>query len=200
MYLKIVNWGGLYFLGNVLRSVSLLMVIWAIAQFKTGVLLHTTVFVVVAFLPLVLNRHFLPPILDFLLVLTVFITTVAGTTGLYMKLVWFDDFLHVLAPAVATFIFVYLLKIRSQDKIPIWLLVLSSASFGITLEALWEIYELTSSYLFAPEIIPALEDIVSDLSLAVLGSSLAALISFRYLSQSAKDNLYDTGVRKDKLK
>lgn len=188
MYLRIVNWKGFWVLSNILRGAALLLFIWAVAQFKTTVILHTTIFVAVSFLPL-LNRHFLPLILDFLLVLTVFITTVAGTTGLYAKLVWFDDFLHILAPMVATFIFVYLLKTRSKDKIPLWLLVLSSASFGITLEALWEIYESTSSYLFAPNIIPSLEDIVSDLSLAVLGSSLAALISFQYLSQSAKNNL-----------
>lgn len=198
MFLQISNFYGFYLLSNVLRGVLVFITLWFVVQFQVGAILHLFFLVAASFLPLIIDRHFLPKLFDFLIVITVFTAALATLGDLYDKFFWFDDILHFLAPFVATLVFMYLIKFHLQDKIPDWFLILSSASFGITLETLWEIYEFASSYLFAPSLLRGLEDIVSDLSLAVLGSTISALLVFQYVSSLVSNKVNKENISRSK--
>lgn len=109
----------------------------------------------------------------FLLNVIFFLDTLGNFWGWYdingiFAILWFDDFVHIVAPLLISIgIYRYLVNIKQYSK-GISLVLASSISFGITV--LWEIYEYWSDRLFSTQMLKGgIDDTMIDLSVGLLG-------------------------------
>ena len=109
----------------------------------------------------------------FLLNVIFFLDTLGNFWGWYdingiFAILWFDDFVHIVAPLLISIgIYRYLVNIKQYSK-GISLVLASSISFGIT--TLWEIYEYWSDRLFSTQMLKGgIDDTMIDLSVGLLG-------------------------------
>ncbi len=80
--------------------------------------------------------------------------------------------------------------------------VLTIASFGIALGALWEVAEWSAEQLLNTQVIPGLDDTIIDLIMDSLGAVAAALLSLRTLQewtgQTTKDQQIESLYHSDR--
>ena len=75
------------------------------------------------------------------------------------------------------------------------LYLLTIASFGIAIGALWEITEWSAGKILATNVIGSIDDTVIDLIMDTLGSGLAAIISFWVLRKWTGSSVENQSVR-----
>jgi VanZ family protein len=109
---------------------------------------------------------------------------VAGyALNLYERFWWFDDALHFYTPFAITLLLAYLLHgvVLSGVREHAFIFVLTVASLGIAVGALWEIAEWIYDALVPINAILGKSDTMIDLVLDTLGSLLAGVLSVALL-------------------
>lgn len=138
------------------------------------------------------------------ILLTMLLLFLVATLGfgellhMYEKVWWWDDMLHTVAGlmlGLVGFLLVYLLNARYQMSISPMFVAVFAFSFAISASVLWEIVEFSIDTMFASNMqrwnLPqdailigknyqgsGLRDTMSDLIVAWIGASIAAVISF----------------------
>lgn len=112
---------------------------------------------------------------DLLVTLTCFTDTLGNRLDLYDTVVWFDDVVHLLNPALLTAAVVVLSLPRTATRAQV---VERSLAFGATAALAWEVAEYYA-FLALSDAVDRYEDTLLDLSLGVLGALVAGLVVHR---------------------
>ncbi len=148
-------------------------------------------------------RLFLPPELQLVMVLFVFLSAYAGSVGsLYARFWWWDEVLHASAGIFLSLVgFVVVVLLNGTDTLrglrPVTLVVFSF-TFAVTMGVLWEIYEFAIDRLIpgmnAQNAQTGVVDTMTDLIANALGALVVSLLGSRYLKKPRSSFLVD-GIR-----
>lgn len=127
----------------------------------------------------------LPTLFDFLFVLAALLNALGWVWGLFYTPGPYDEIVHAftsfaIALALSFLVYGSMLNLFRHHKI---LYLLTIASFGIAIGALWEVSEWSAGKIFSTEVIGSLDDTIIDLIMDSLGAGLAALISLWALQE-----------------
>lgn len=121
----------------------------------------------------------LPPLFDFLFVLAALLNAAGWVWGLFNVPGLYDEIVHAYTIFALTLAFSFLvyrsmLTIFRQHTI---LYLITIASFGMALGALWEVAEWSAEKILSTQVIPSLDDTIVDLIMDTLGAISAAVLS-----------------------
>ncbi len=132
----------------------------------------------------------LPPSIVALAVVFVFATIFLGEAfDFYERLWWWDIALHGFSAVgfgIAGFLFVFILFEGDTYAAPAWAMGLLAASIGVTIGALWEIFEFSMDQAFGLNMQKSgLPDTMGDLIVDVIGASFGGTMGALYLKGKA---------------
>ncbi|HEY9880052.1 MAG TPA: hypothetical protein V6D29_16475 [Leptolyngbyaceae cyanobacterium] len=127
----------------------------------------------------------LPTLFDLLFVLAALANAGGWVWGWFYLPGPYDEVVHAFTTFAISLALSFLVY---RSMLPIFrehtlLYLLTIASFGIAIGALWEVAEWSAGKILATEIIGSLEDTIVDLVMDSLGAGLAALLSLRALQE-----------------
>lgn len=127
----------------------------------------------------------LPTLFDFLFVLAALLNALGWVWGLFYMPGPYDEIVHAfttfaIALALSFLVYGSMLNLFRHHKI---LYLLTIASFGIAIGALWEVTEWSAGKILSTKVIGSLDDTIIDLIMDSLGAGLAALTSLWALQQ-----------------
>src|SRR4051794_31281867 len=141
-------------------------------------------FLVVSFLFVKLDRK-LPNVFDLIFMIAALINAGGWAWDLYNQPGPYDEIAHFFTVFAITLAFGFLLYRELMESFydhPI-LFVLTIASLGLALGALWETIEWLSDFVIPKQIVSGLFDTETDLILDGVGALLAALLNLRGLNE-----------------
>lgn len=116
----------------------------------------------------------------------------------YEKFWWWDSVLHTgsaFAFGFAGFLILYLLFVRSKLQASPFLVAVFSFAFGLSIGALWEIFEFCMDYFFELNMQKSgLRDTMGDLIVDAVGAGAASVIGYIFLKYKVRDP-FDVFVR-----
>jgi hypothetical protein len=173
---RVAAWVGQFFLG--------LAVLAAIVQ-GHGLNAIALVVFLTASLVFVVKDNRLPTLFDFLFVVAALLNAGGWVWRLFYQPGPYDEITHAFTTfaitlALSFLVYRSMLTIFRQHKV---LYLLTIASFGIAIGALWEVTEWTAGKVLATEVIESLDDTIVDLIMDSLGAGLAAVISLWALQE-----------------
>ncbi|HEY9848798.1 MAG TPA: hypothetical protein V6D28_05040 [Leptolyngbyaceae cyanobacterium] len=129
----------------------------------------------------------LPTLFDFLFVIAALLNAGGWAWGLFYQPGPYDEITHAFTTfsitlAVSFLVYTPMLNLFRNHRV---LYILTIASFGISIGALWEIFE------WATQLINDLNDTIVDLIMDTLGAFLAALISLWALQERTRPQTRD---------
>jgi hypothetical protein len=178
------NWRGYRiaaWVGQIVLGVAVLAAVvqgnWVNAAALAGFLIVSLVFVV--------KDDRLPTLFDFLFVVAALLNAGGWVWRLFYQPGPYDEITHAFTTfaitlALSFLVYRSMLTVFRQHKV---LYLLTIASFGIAIGALWEVAEWTAGKILAMEVIESLDDTIVDLIMDSLGAGLAALISLWALQE-----------------
>ncbi|MBW4504594.1 MAG: hypothetical protein KME57_34875 [Scytonema hyalinum WJT4-NPBG1] len=176
--MKSINWKGYRVIAWMGQAILTFFVVVAAFQGNWQNALSLTFFLIISF-AFVIRDDKLPALFDFLFVLAALLNALGWVWGLFYLPGSYDEIVHaftIFAIALALSFLVYgsMLNIFRNHKI---LYLLTIASFGIAIGALWEVTEWSAGKILSTEVIGSLDDTIIDLVMDSLGAGLAALTS-----------------------
>jgi hypothetical protein len=178
------NWRGYRiaaWVGQIVLGVAVLAAVvqgnWVNAAALAGFLIVSLVFVV--------KDDRLPTLFDFLFVVAALLNAGGWVWRLFYQPGPYDEITHAFTTfaitlALSFLVYRSMLTVFRQHKV---LYLLTIASFGIAIGALWEVAEWTAGKILAMEVIESLDDTIVDLIMDSLGAGLATLISLWALQE-----------------
>jgi hypothetical protein len=178
------NWRGYRiaaWMGQIVLGVAVLAALiqgnWVNAVALAAFLLASLIFVV--------KDDRLPTLFDFLFVVAALLNAGGWVWRLFYQPGPYDEITHAFTPLALTLALRFrmyrsMLTVFRQHKV---LYLLTIASFGIAIGALWEVTEWTAGKVLATEVIGSLNDTIVDLIMDSLGAALAAVISLWALQE-----------------
>jgi hypothetical protein len=147
----------------------------------------------IASLVFVVKDDRLPTLFDFLFVVAALLNAGGWVWRLFYQPGPYDEITHAFTTFAVTLALSFLvyrsmLTVFRQHKL---LYLLTIASFGIAIGALWEVAEWTAGKILATEVIGSIDDTVVDLIMDSFGAGLAAVVSLwalREWTHSRRDN------------
>ncbi len=129
----------------------------------------------------------LPTLFDFLFVIAALLNAGGWAWGLFYQPGPYDEITHAFTTfsitlALSFLVYTPMLNLFRNHRV---LYILTIASFGISIGALWEIFE------WATQLINSLNDTIVDLIMDTLGAFLAALISLWALEERTRPQARD---------
>ncbi|MBE9182479.1 hypothetical protein IQ268_28420 [Oculatella sp. LEGE 06141] len=178
------NWKGYRIAAWIGQALLTIAVIAATSQGKWQNALALAFFLIASF-AFVIRDDKLPTVFDFLFVLAALLNAGGWVWGLFYQPGLYDEITHaftIFAFTLALSFLVYrsMLTVFRQHK---WLYLLTIASFGIAIGAVWEIAEWASGQVLAAEVIGNVDDTITDLLMDSLGAGLAAITSLWALQE-----------------
>lgn len=127
----------------------------------------------------ILTDDRLPTLFDFLFVIAALLNAGGWVWRLFYQPGPYDEITHAFTTFAITLALGFLVyrSMFSVFRQHPWLYVLTVASFGIAIGAVWEIVEWTAGFIFNTEVIGDVNDTVTDLIMDSLGAGFAALLS-----------------------
>ncbi|WP_143406895.1 hypothetical protein [Methanonatronarchaeum thermophilum] len=173
------------------RFLQAVLVIFTIAGVYTGNVRWTfsaLIALAITQLPTIITKNldmYLPPLLNFLIVLALSLHVVGGFLGFYDNVWWWDNLTHTFSSFLITVLgLVVLFSVdlyADSIKIPgryTWMfLFMVIMATGVV----WEILEFIGDELFGTTMQYGLRDTVADMFWNMVGASIAALLGQRYL-------------------
>lgn len=133
----------------------------------------------IAALVFILTDDKLPTLFDFLFVIAALLNAGGWVWRLFYQPGPYDEITHAFTTFAITLALGFLVyrSMLSVFRQHPWLYVLTVASFGIAIGAIWEIMEWSAGFIFNTEVIGDVNDTVTDLIMDSLGAGFAAMIS-----------------------
>lgn len=172
------NWRGYRtaaWIGVALLAVAIVRALmqgqWLVAAPLVGFLLAAVLFIKL--------EDRLPTLFDLLFVIAALVNAAGWAFRWYNTIGLYDEIAHGFTTFALTLALGYLAygrMLRSfQEQ---WLLfVLTIASFGIAIGALWEVAEWAADFVFASQVVESINDIMDDLIMDSIGAVLAGILS-----------------------
>jgi hypothetical protein len=181
---------------NLIRLALLLAIFLGFTNNRNLVLIGAIIGLFLTFLPTILKKIFkvkMPKEFDLVVIILIYgILFLGEVRGLYSQFWWWDVFLNLLATLALGFIGLtivsYMYKMEKIDTSP-YVIAFIVFSFVFSLAALWEVLEFIMDLVLGFELQKfSLQDTMSDLITAAVGSFISAILSFLYI-KSGKTNL-----------
>jgi hypothetical protein len=181
------NWHGYRIAAWVGVALLLAAVVLVVLQGQWLTALPLVIFAAVAVLFIKLEAH-LPTLFDFLFVVAALLNAGGWAFKWYNTLGPYDEIAHGFTTFAVTLACGYLAYRRMLTSFYAQrvLFVLTIASFGIAIGALWEIVEWLSDFFVASRVVESIDDIIDDLIMDSLGASIAGIVSLWALHDSAR--------------
>lgn len=178
------NWKGYRIAAWIGQALLAIAVILALSQGKWQNAFALALFLVASFI-FVIRDDRLPTLFDFLFVLAALLNAGGWVWGLFYLPGLYDEITHAFTIFAFTLAFSFLvyrsmLPVFRQHKL---LYLLTIASFGIAIGALWEVTEWSAGKILATEVIESLDDTITDLVMDSLGATFAAITSLWALQE-----------------
>jgi hypothetical protein len=127
----------------------------------------------------------LPTLFDFLFVLAALLNAMGWVWSFFSMPGPYDEIVHAyttfaITLALSFLVYGSMLNIFRQHRV---LYLLTIASFGIAIGALWEVAEWSAGKILSTEVIESLDDTIIDLIMDSLGAVLAAVTSLWALQE-----------------
>ena len=173
-----IHWKGYRFAAWVGQTLLAIAVLAAAVQGKWQNAIALALFLTVS-LVFVVKDDRLPTSFDFLFVLAALLNAGGWAWGWFYAPGLYDELVHgftMFAITLALSFLAYgsMLSLFRQHTL---LYLLTIASFGIAIGALWEITEWSAGKILSTEVIGSVDDTVIDLIMDALGSGLASITS-----------------------
>jgi len=178
------DWKGYRTLAWVLQGLLAIAIVVVLFQGKWLPAAALAGFLVVSFLFVKLD-HKLPSIFDLIFMIAALINAGGWAWDLYNQPGPYDEIAHFFTVFAITLAFGFLMYrelMESFYKRPL-IFVLTIASLGLALGAVWETIEWLSDFVIPKQIVSGLFDTETDLILDGLGALLAALLNLRGLNE-----------------
>lgn len=154
------------------------------------------------FTPMIITRNFnikLPIEVDLTLTVILYLHYALGEySGFYVKIWWWDLFLHMgnsIVLGMVGFILAYSLLITSKVEAKPFLISVFSLSFAVLMGVIWEIFEFSMDTLFGFTMQKSgLVDTMTDLMVDFGGAAIVSWIGFFYIKKP-EHGLFDKIVR-----
>ncbi|WP_315787936.1 hypothetical protein [Fischerella sp. JS2] len=132
----------------------------------------------------------LPTLFDFLFVVAALLNAAGWVWGLFYLPGPYDEIVHAyttfaITLALSFLVYSSMLNIFRNHKL---LYLVTIASFGIAIGALWEITEWSAGKILPTEVVGSLNDTIIDLVMDTLGAGLAAVLSLWALQEWTSHN------------
>jgi len=181
------NWRGYRYAAWIGEALLGIAVVAALIAGEWMVALPLAGFFVAAFLFIKLEDR-LPTLFDFLFVVAALLNAGGWAFKWYNTIGIYDELAHGFTPFAITLALGYLTYGRMlasfhQQRL---LFVLTVASFGIAIGALWEVAEWAADFLVASEVVESIDDIMDDLIMDSIGAVLAGVLSLWALNDHAR--------------
>jgi hypothetical protein len=172
------NWRGYRiaaWIGQALLTIAILTALvqtqWLNALLLAGFLIASLIFVV--------KENYLPKLFDFLFVVAALLNAGGWVFGWFYLPGPYDEITHAFTTFAITLALSFLVyhSMRTVFRQHTWLYLLTIASFGITIGALWEVTEWSAGKILPSEVIGSVDDTVIDLIMDSLGAVAAAVTS-----------------------
>ncbi len=172
------NWRGFRVIAWVGQALLTIFIIVAALQGNWLNALALACFLIVS-LVFVIKDDRLPTLFDFLFVVAALLNAAGWVWGLFYLPGPYDEIVHAyttfaITLALSFLVYSSMLNIFRNHKL---LYVVTIASFGIAIGALWEITEWSAGKILPTEVIGSLNDTIIDLVMDTLGAGLAAALS-----------------------
>jgi hypothetical protein len=183
------NWRGFRVIAWVGQALLTIFVIVAALQGNWLNALALACFLVVS-LVFVIKDDRLPTLFDFLFVVAALLNAAGWVWGLFYLPGPYDEIVHAyttfaITLALSFLVYSSMLNIFRNHKL---LYLVTIASFGIAIGALWEITEWSAGKILPTEVIGSLNDTIIDLVMDTLGAGLAATLSLWVLQKWTSHN------------
>ncbi|MBD2169291.1 hypothetical protein H6G04_33560 [Calothrix membranacea FACHB-236] len=182
--MKSINWRGYRALAWLGQALLAIFIIFASVQ---GNWLNALAlgFFLIASLVFVIRDDKLPTLFDFLFVVAALVNALGWVWDLFNMPGPYDEIVHAyttfaITLALSFLVYSSMLNIFRNHTL---LYLLTIASFGIAIGAVWEVIEWSAGKILSTEVIVGLDDTIIDLIMDSLGASLAALISLFVLQK-----------------
>ncbi|MBD2356479.1 hypothetical protein H6G41_17920 [Tolypothrix sp. FACHB-123] len=185
--MKSITWRGYRAIAWVGQAVLAIFVIFASVQ---GNWLNALAlgFFLIASLVFVIRDDKLPTLFDFLFVVAALVNAMGWVWGLFYMPGPYDEIVHAYTTFAITLALSFLVysSILNIFRNHTLLYLVTIASFGIAIGAIWEVTEWSAGKILSTEVIGSLDDTIIDLIMDSLGAGLAALISLWALQEWTK--------------
>jgi hypothetical protein len=178
------DWKGYRALAWVLQGLLAIAIVVVLIQGKWLAALTLGGFLLVSFL-FVKLEHKLPTIFDLIFMIAALINAGGWTWDLYNKPGPYDEIAHFFTMFAITLAFGFLLYRELMESFykRRWLFVVTIASLGIAIGALWEVGEWLADFVVPKQIVSGLFDTITDIMLDSAGALLAALLNLHGLNE-----------------
>jgi hypothetical protein len=199
-----LNWRGYRIIAWIGQALLTFFVISAAVQGKWLNALGLGIFLFISFI-FVIRDDKLPSLFDFLFVLAALLNGIGWVWGLFGMPGPYDEVVHTYTTFAITLslsfiVYSSMLNIFRNHTL---LYLVTIASFGIAIGALWEVIEWSAGKILSTQVIESLDDTIIDLIMDSLGAGLAALTSLWALQKwtnlhlEANDSQTETQVIND---
>jgi len=178
------NWKGYRILAWVLQGLLAIAIVVVLLQGKWLPAVTLGGFLVISFLFVKLERQ-LPTLFDLIFMIAALINAGGWTWDLYNKPGPYDEIAHFFTIFALTLAFGFLLYRELMESFynHRLMFVLTIASLGIAIGALWEIVEWLADFVTPKQIVSGLFDTITDLILDSAGAVVAALLNLHGLNE-----------------
>ncbi len=176
---RIAAWGGAGLLAAAILG-TLVQGQWLPVLPLTGFLLAAVLFIKL--------EDRLPSLFDFLFVLAALVNAGGWAFKWYNTIGPYDEVAHGFTTFALTLALGYLAYGRMLTSFhdQRLLFVLTIASFGIAIGALWEVTEWVADFLFASKVVESINDIMDDLVMDSIGAGIAGVLTLWPLHEHAR--------------
>lgn len=155
----------------------------------------TLAFFLLASLVFILMDERLPTLFDFLFVIAALLNAGGWVWGLFYQPGPYDEITHAFTTfsitlALSFLVYSSMLTVFCQHRL---LYILTIVSFGISIGAIWEIFE------WLVQVINDLDDTISDLVMDSIGATMAALLSLWALQERTRPKSRDVEPQESRI-
>ena len=178
------NWKGYRTLAWILQGLLAIAIVVVLIQGKWLPAVTLGGFLLVSFLFVKLERK-LPTLFDLVFMIAALINAGGWAWDLYNKPGPYDEIAHFFTMFAITLAFGFLLYRELMESFykRRWLFVVTIASLGIAIGALWEVGEWLVDFVVPKQIVSGLFDTITDIMLDSAGALLAALLNLHGLNE-----------------
>jgi len=180
----------------ILKIIMIILFILALIKGELAWTIGAAIALVLTFVPTILERNFhisIPFILEFLIVLALFLHIGGNVFNFYYIIPRYDDIAHFISSSLVAFIaftIVYILDeywdgLHMDMYAMAYLVIVTTMAFGVV----WEVFEWTSDIITGGHEQWSLDDTMSDLVIDTLGGIVMAAIGILLIKSGRWDRM-----------
>ncbi|MFW6040893.1 MAG: hypothetical protein ACOC85_03555 [Thermoplasmatota archaeon] len=178
---------------RLLQGIILIFIVVGLVIGEIRWMFSSFICLIITFTPTIVTRNlqiYLPPLVNLLIVLALFLHVMGGFLGFYDHLWWWDHLIHIFASTlIAVLGTVLLLSVELHADslyLPGKFISIFILMFVMAIGVIWEMYEYTVDTFFGTSMQYNLNDTIIDLISNMFGGIIAAILGHKYFHPLAK--------------